>query len=266
MLNLALPPRTSPSQMLSPPAQDLGARLRAAGRRPYLIPVGGSSPLGCWGYLDAVEEIRQQSQARRARAALPCDFPHRPAAVRCSSWYPPQAPGGCGPIDVLAVACGSGGTVAGLALGCHLSGLGAQIRVRSELQSTQAARSLAVGTAFTKAGPALREALLRELCVSVCYLAQSYGVCDDPEYFYSHIDELCAALGVSGGGGAMNVRARDIAQCEQAKGAGYAISRDDELRTVAEVARATGVVTDHVYSGKALHALLAEMKARHTVT
>lgn len=32
------------------------------GLRPYYIPVGGSSALGVWGYLQAVEELRQQTQ------------------------------------------------------------------------------------------------------------------------------------------------------------------------------------------------------------
>ena len=38
----------------------LVGRLRAAGRRPCLIPVGGSSGLGSWAYLDAVREIQAQ--------------------------------------------------------------------------------------------------------------------------------------------------------------------------------------------------------------
>jgi D-cysteine desulfhydrase family pyridoxal phosphate-dependent enzyme len=35
--------------------------LRAAGRKPWLIPVGGSVPLGALGYLDAAEEIASQA-------------------------------------------------------------------------------------------------------------------------------------------------------------------------------------------------------------
>ena len=35
-------------------------RLRAAGQRPCLIPVGGSSGLGSWAYLEAVREIQAQ--------------------------------------------------------------------------------------------------------------------------------------------------------------------------------------------------------------
>lgn len=48
----------------------------------------------------------------------------------------------------------------------------------------------------------------------------------------------------------------------QARGAGYAISREDELQAVADVAAATGIVLDPVYTGKALHGLLTEMRER----
>lgn len=72
-------------------------RLRAQGRKPYVIPEGGSSPLGCWGYLDAVEE-----------------WSHHPA-FRAAS------------ITDVVVALGSGGTVAGLALGLHLAGHPARV-------------------------------------------------------------------------------------------------------------------------------------------
>lgn len=37
-------------------------QLRSQGANPYYIPVGGSSALGVWGYLQAIEEVRQQSQ------------------------------------------------------------------------------------------------------------------------------------------------------------------------------------------------------------
>lgn len=42
--------------------QQLAEQLKAQGRRPYAIPVGGSSALGVWGYLQAVEELAQQSE------------------------------------------------------------------------------------------------------------------------------------------------------------------------------------------------------------
>ena len=40
----------------------LAAQLTAAGKKPYVIPVGGSNALGTWGYLDAIAELQQQVQ------------------------------------------------------------------------------------------------------------------------------------------------------------------------------------------------------------
>lgn len=64
-------------------------REESAGRRPYVIPEGGSNPLGCFGYLNAVREIRHQSER------MGYQFTH----IVCAS--------------------GSGGTQAGLMLGAH---------------------------------------------------------------------------------------------------------------------------------------------------
>lgn len=44
------------------PLQQLADTLRQQGKNPYCIPVGGSSPLGCWGYLEAVREMQQQAE------------------------------------------------------------------------------------------------------------------------------------------------------------------------------------------------------------
>ncbi|HEY6080069.1 MAG TPA: pyridoxal-phosphate dependent enzyme [Polyangiaceae bacterium] len=65
------------------------AELTRRGHRPYVIPEGGSNGLGALGYVRCVEELAEQQRAGR----LP------------------------GSIDLLAVACGSGGTAAGVALG-----------------------------------------------------------------------------------------------------------------------------------------------------
>ncbi len=69
--------------------------LRAAGRRPYVIPEGGSSALGSLGYVLAVAELRDQ---------LP------------EAWR-------SGPVT-LAYAAGSGGTGAGIEMGLRLLGWG----------------------------------------------------------------------------------------------------------------------------------------------
>ena len=64
--------------------------LRARGRRPYIIPVGGSTPLGCLGYVRAVRELAEQARERGLR------------------------------IDAMVTAVGSTGTLSGIVLGAHL--------------------------------------------------------------------------------------------------------------------------------------------------
>jgi 1-aminocyclopropane-1-carboxylate deaminase/D-cysteine desulfhydrase-like pyridoxal-dependent ACC family enzyme len=134
----------------------LAEQLTAAGRRPYVIPVGGSNALGSWGYLQAAEELAQQA------ALLGHAF------------------------DDIAMACGSGGTTAGLALGNRLSGFGARVH--------------------------------------------AYGVCDDPEYFYGFIDGILEGMGA--GLEVVGAGAREMLTAVQAKGIGYALSKEEELRSV----------------------------------
>jgi hypothetical protein len=74
---------------------------QAQGRKPYPIPVGGSNSLGTWGYIEAVQEIASQLKA-----------------------------GHVGDVDTfedIVMACGSGGTTAGVAIASHLSGLKAKV-------------------------------------------------------------------------------------------------------------------------------------------
>jgi D-cysteine desulfhydrase len=68
---------------------ELAAELTARGEKPYAIPEGGSNGLGALGYVNAMAELAAQQAAG--------DLPES--------------------IDVVAVACGSGGTAAGVALG-----------------------------------------------------------------------------------------------------------------------------------------------------
>lgn len=77
----------------------LKEKLLSEGRKPYVIPMGGSTSLATWGYIEAVKEIQQQLQKGNDWAA----------------------------VDDIVVACGSGCTSAGLALGSRLSGLGAEV-------------------------------------------------------------------------------------------------------------------------------------------
>lgn len=70
------------------------ALLRARAKGTFFIPLGGSNALGSMGYVDAVAELAQEVE----RGAMP-----EP--------------------DVIVVACGSGGTVAGLAAGLERAGM-----------------------------------------------------------------------------------------------------------------------------------------------
>lgn len=153
-------------------------------------------------------------------------------------------------------ACGSGATTAGLALASHLSGYGAKV----------------VG----------------------------YGVCDSDDYFYDFIDDLFEGLGAEakardlvtmknckGAGYAISrcgpalppqsrAEARELQAClvwgcgvvKQIHPSGkpdelrqhVVLCREEELQTALDVAQATGIIVDPVYSGKAVHALLRDMR------
>lgn len=160
--------------------EQLRVELEAQGKKPYVIPVGGSNSLGCWGYLEAVAEMKAQMPT----------------------------------ITDITMACGSGGTTAGLALGVKLSGWNARVH--------------------------------------------AYGVCDSPKYFYDYIDELLAGLEATPS--KVGASAENLVRMVNAKGAGYAISTEEELEVMQQVAMETGVVLDPVYSGKAVAMMLREMQ------
>jgi L-cysteate sulfo-lyase len=73
----------------APKMTEIAERLRADGRRPYVIPIGASTPLGALGYALAVAELVEQIAAP----------------------------------DVIVHASSSGGTQAGIVAGCSLLGL-----------------------------------------------------------------------------------------------------------------------------------------------
>jgi len=150
-------------------------KLKAQGLNPYLIPVGGSSSIGTWGYLDMMRELNEQTQA---------------AGLELTD---------------IAMACGSGGTTAGVALGAHLSKPRGSLRVNA------------------------------------------YMVCDDETYFRSYIDGLLAGMGA--GPEVVGADAGNMIRFVNAKGLGYALSRQEELKTVKDVAMATSVILDPVYTG-----------------
>lgn len=83
-------------------------RLRAEGRRPYIVPEGGSNALGSFGYVQFLIEMMGQAELSPSTQAVP------PKALK----------GDVRPaVRHVVVATGSGGTLAGLHLGRELLGL-----------------------------------------------------------------------------------------------------------------------------------------------
>jgi len=77
--------------------EEVADRLRKEGRRPYLIPYGGSNAVGATGYVAAMQELSEQLSAQHLT------------------------------VDRIVVASSSGGTQAGLAVGARAVGFGGQI-------------------------------------------------------------------------------------------------------------------------------------------
>jgi len=136
---------------------DLNAQLAAdakaawaRGKRPYVIPGGGSNPVGALGYVDCALELAAQANERSLV------------------------------IDQLITATGSAGTQAGLVAGMAVSGadipvLGIGVRAARAAQE-QAVFSLAVETADLLGHP---ERVSREMVVADCdYVGEGYGLVD----------------------------------------------------------------------------------------
>lgn len=137
-----------------PPGLDMNAqtqlvaqRLRADGRRPYIIPGGGSNPTGALGYVSCAQELVAQSAAMGVK------------------------------VDWLVMATGSTGTQAGLvagldALGSSIPVMGVSVRQPKAVQ-VAAVHRLANATAEKLArGPVAVEKIL----VDDGYVGAGYGV------------------------------------------------------------------------------------------
>ena len=124
------------------------AKLTAQGRTPYVIPVGGSTPLGAIGYVDAIREVRGQLKQFGAEG-----------------------------VDIV-MALGSAGTIAGVVVGCYLflpdaSPIGisvsrpaAKARARAEMIANEAAKLIGIG----------HEPELHRLRVFDEYIGEGYAI------------------------------------------------------------------------------------------
>ena len=86
------------------------------------------------------------------------------------------------------------------------------------------------------------------------------NVCDDRAYFVKVISAICAEAEARWQLGT-NVTPDDIDIVDGHVGLGYAKSRPEELATIRDLCRSDGVVLDPVYTGKAFHGVLTELRA-----
>jgi D-cysteine desulfhydrase len=168
----------------------------------YIVPEGGSNGLGSLGYVEAMRETRRQMDLGLA------------------------GDGGDGhrAFDVVALACGSGGTAAGVALG------------------------------------AARFGVARE--------AWAFAVCDDRAYFQKTIARIAiearglepdlppiAFVDPGAGENVAPDKSARIVVDDRSKGPAYGVMSDEQKTFLVRVSRATGLVLDPVYTGKALFGL-----------
>lgn len=137
----------------APDLAETGEELRARGRRPYLIPTGGSNEIGVMGYVAALDELTSQLDDS-----------------------------GRG-VDVIVLPTGSGGTQAGLVLGLRTAGL--SIRVlgisvsRPASDASEAVADLANRTAARLGVPG--GVTPDEVEVDDSFLGDGFGVVSDLE-------------------------------------------------------------------------------------
>jgi D-cysteine desulfhydrase len=85
------------------------------------------------------------------------------------------------------------------------------------------------------------------------------NVCDDRAYFIEVIGRICADFDERWQLDA-RVTPDDIQIVDGHVGLGYARSRPEELATIRDVCRSDGVVLDPVYTGKAFHGVVTELR------
>ncbi len=204
-----LVPAEPPSAVMDA-LQAVAASLRAAGRRPYTFPVGGSVGRGAAGYVHAVEELQAQCAACGAE----------PSAVY--------------------VATGSGGTHAGLLLGREMYAArwrAVGVLVGGEEPDAFAATTLAIlrdAQGLLGLGPGRPE-------------AWGFGDAPAPAVALPGArEDLAAAGGELLAGYA---------------GAGYGDITAAVREALALAARTEGLILDPVYTGKAMAALIGEVRA-----
>jgi D-cysteine desulfhydrase len=113
----------------------------------------------------------------------------------------------------------------------------------------------ATGSAGTQAG-----LIAGKILVHRPWRVLGFAVCDSREYFAGRVEQILLDLTTHYG---LHLPEAEAAyDCQDGYvGAGYALSRPEELDTIREVAEAEGLFLDPTYTGKAFHGLLREVHA-----
>lgn len=160
-------------------------RQRQLGRIPYIIPVGASDGIGLWGYIKTAAELKNDFS----------NYELHPDFIVCAS--------------------GSGGTQAGLSVGCASYGIQSQV----------------LGIA----------------------------VCDDEAYFQrkirQDIEHWKRFYQIECDTELLKIEVNDAYI-----GPGYAKANEEVYDTIQWLAALEGIVLDPVYTGKAFHGLVSEVK------
>ncbi len=190
---------------------DLAERLRGAGVMPYVVPTGGSVGRGAVGYAHAVAETVLQAAAIGTRP------------------------------DVFVTASGSGGTQAGLLLGCRLYCPAAEVV------------GVMVGGDDPAAFADRTARLLSEAAGRI-----GIGPTPPPEEWGPRVP---AGLDEGAPAGAAAAAEAGVRLCAGYVGAGYGDITPAVREAIDLAARSEGLLLDPVYSGKAMAGLIGEVRA-----
>ncbi len=138
--------------------QETFEKTAAQGKKPYLVPYGGSSPTGVLGYVYAMEELMQQNPSE---------------GLKPSQGFP----------DWIVFASSSGGTQAGLVLGARVFGYKGKvlgISIDEPQQTLQERVAKLTSETSERLGPRIAFAS-GEVLVNDEYTAPGYGVLTDVE-------------------------------------------------------------------------------------
>ena len=187
--------------------------LKREGKKPYVIPVGGSNSIGTLGYIGCARELAH-------------DFAS--AEISPSTLY---------------LATGSSGTLAGLLLGKLIYGLSFYIK------------GVAVSPGADKKEARVLE-LIKEAIDLIKEKLEGFERRTEIQAGSCDVDKLKNQIfGIT----EEDIRA-NISITEGFVGPGYAVPTAEGIEAIFTLARSEGIITDPVYTGKALACLMADVR------